>query len=183
MRAPTYKAILGRLALSPRVQGWIECVGCADRSCYDLEAHERATHKGLYAFERLPAPVTIEELVLEPAMGQIAKEFRQKTQAIKERLGAFSQAELKELQAQLSQPYVAIRWWMVFSMGTEASAGENRASAGAPAPCRTVTVQVNGEAISLNSSWLKIKTVKKQKDGREAPRTLADLLDTLPRCP
>ena len=39
-------------------QGWIECVGCADRSCYDLEAHERATHKGLFAYERLATPIS-----------------------------------------------------------------------------------------------------------------------------
>ena len=41
-----------------RIQGWIECVGCADRSCYDLEAHERATKKGLFANERLATPIS-----------------------------------------------------------------------------------------------------------------------------
>ena len=36
-------------------------------------------------------------------------------------------------------------------------------------------MQVNGEAINLNSSWLKIKTVKKQKDGRQATRSCGSL--------
>lgn len=37
--------------------GWIECVGCADRSCYDLSMHSKATGEKLVARERLPAPI------------------------------------------------------------------------------------------------------------------------------
>ena len=38
--------------------GWIECVGCADRSCYDLTMHAKATGEKLVARERLPEPIT-----------------------------------------------------------------------------------------------------------------------------
>jgi glycyl-tRNA synthetase len=36
--------------------GWIECVGCADRACYDLTQHTKATGESLTARERLEPP-------------------------------------------------------------------------------------------------------------------------------
>ncbi|KAI9209444.1 uncharacterized protein BJ171DRAFT_487007 [Polychytrium aggregatum] len=39
--------------------GWIECVGCADRSAYDLTAHSNRTGESLVVRERLPEPVTV----------------------------------------------------------------------------------------------------------------------------
>jgi hypothetical protein len=42
--------------------------------------------------------VVVEELALDLAMGAIAKEFRQKGQAIKEKLSALSQADLAALR-------------------------------------------------------------------------------------
>lgn len=38
--------------------GWIECVGCADRSCYDLTQHQLATGVRLVAEKPLPEPVS-----------------------------------------------------------------------------------------------------------------------------
>ena len=37
--------------------GWIECVGCADRSCYDLQQHAKASKVPLLASEMLDTPV------------------------------------------------------------------------------------------------------------------------------
>ena len=42
-------------------QGWVECVGCADRSCYDLTQHTKATNVKLVAEKRLPEPVSFTE--------------------------------------------------------------------------------------------------------------------------
>lgn len=42
-------------------QGWVECVGCADRSCYDLTSHTKATNVKLVAEKRLPEPVSFTE--------------------------------------------------------------------------------------------------------------------------
>lgn len=39
--------------------GWIECVGCADRSCYDLNQHSKATGTRLVAEKPLDEPVSI----------------------------------------------------------------------------------------------------------------------------
>jgi len=37
--------------------GWIECVGHADRSCYDLQAHANASKQRLSAEKTLPEPI------------------------------------------------------------------------------------------------------------------------------
>lgn len=42
--------------------GWTECAGLADRSCYDLEQHGKATNNSLTASERLPEPVLSEKV-------------------------------------------------------------------------------------------------------------------------
>ena len=42
----------------PFLQGWVECVGCADRSCYDLNQHSKATGTKLVAEKRLQQPIS-----------------------------------------------------------------------------------------------------------------------------
>lgn len=41
------------------LQGWVECVGCADRSAYDLTQHYHATGVKLVAEKRLPEPINV----------------------------------------------------------------------------------------------------------------------------
>lgn len=41
-------------------QGWIEIVGCADRSCYDLTCHARATKVPLVAEKPLKEPISLD---------------------------------------------------------------------------------------------------------------------------
>lgn len=43
-------------------QGWIEIVGCADRSCYDLSCHTRATKVPLVAEKPLKEPISFHSL-------------------------------------------------------------------------------------------------------------------------
>ena len=40
------------------LQGWIECVGCADRACYDLLVHTKAAGEKLVAQADLEQPVS-----------------------------------------------------------------------------------------------------------------------------
>jgi glycyl-tRNA synthetase len=51
-------------------QGWVECVGCADRSAFDLTQHTKATGVRLAAEKKLAEPkvvdVTGETLILLP---------------------------------------------------------------------------------------------------------------------
>lgn len=46
---------------APRLvsQGWIECVGHADRACYDLSVHSAATKVDLTAYEDYATPVSL----------------------------------------------------------------------------------------------------------------------------
>lgn len=39
--------------------GWVECVGCADRSCFDLTNHAQATGARLVAEKALAEPVSV----------------------------------------------------------------------------------------------------------------------------
>ena len=40
--------------------GWVECVGCADRSAFDLQAHSKATGVSLIAEKKLNEAKTVE---------------------------------------------------------------------------------------------------------------------------
>ena len=41
-------------------QGWVECVGCADRSAFDLTQHTKATGVRLAAEKRLTEPKVVD---------------------------------------------------------------------------------------------------------------------------
>ncbi len=45
--------------------GWVECVGCADRSAYDLAVHGKQTGKALVVREPLEQPRTVGEWHVE----------------------------------------------------------------------------------------------------------------------
>ncbi|KAI6184565.1 Diadenosine tetraphosphate synthetase [Aphelenchoides bicaudatus] len=62
--------------------GWIECVGNADRSCYDLEAHSRATKERLTFEKKLPAPKKITSQKVIPDKKFVGKTFRADVKAI-----------------------------------------------------------------------------------------------------
>lgn len=62
--------------------GWVECVGIADRSCYDLSRHSEKSKKNLQAAEKYDQPKVVEFIDLKPNKGEIAKVYKQKTQEI-----------------------------------------------------------------------------------------------------
>ena len=53
--------------------GWVECVGCADRSAYDLSQHTKATGVDMTAEKDLPEPRIDDVVELQPAKGPIGK--------------------------------------------------------------------------------------------------------------
>lgn len=56
--------------------GWVECVGHADRACYDLAVHSKATKTPMLATKKLDAPTEIEVAKLNfnrKLLGQIFK--------------------------------------------------------------------------------------------------------------
>ncbi|KAG5446620.1 Glycine--tRNA ligase [Clonorchis sinensis] len=70
--------------------GWIECVGCADRSCYDLTQHAKATGTRLVAEKRLPEPRLTKVCECIPNKQAIGKAFRADAKSITNRLAALT---------------------------------------------------------------------------------------------
>jgi glycyl-tRNA synthetase len=57
--------------------GWIECVGNADRSCYDLKVHEKASGKKFNAFIPFPdGPRDVEVYSIEVDKGTLGKSLK-----------------------------------------------------------------------------------------------------------
>lgn len=56
--------------------GWIECVGLADRSCYDLKVHSEATKVDLVASRKLDTPKVIPVAKVKLNKGLIGKQYK-----------------------------------------------------------------------------------------------------------
>lgn len=56
--------------------GWVECVGHADRACYDLDVHSKATKVEHAANRLLSAPKTVETVSIEPNKKKIGMTFK-----------------------------------------------------------------------------------------------------------
>ncbi|KAL2920069.1 Glycine--tRNA ligase 1, mitochondrial [Polyrhizophydium stewartii] len=62
--------------------GWIESVGCADRSAFDLTAHSRRTGEKLIARETLAEPIIRDALVLEIDKSKFGPAFKKDAKAV-----------------------------------------------------------------------------------------------------
>ncbi|XP_065091559.1 glycine--tRNA ligase [Ochlerotatus camptorhynchus] len=82
--------------------GWIECVGCADRSAYDLTQHTNATGVKLVAEKKLPAPKTIEVTEVVPNKAALGKVFKKEAKNITELLAKLSLSEVETIGKNLS---------------------------------------------------------------------------------
>ncbi|KAG1706607.1 Glycine--tRNA ligase [Nymphon striatum] len=70
--------------------GWVECVGCADRSCYDLNQHTKATGVKLIAEKILSEPKKIDVTECVPQKAIIGKTFQKDSKAVLEALAKLS---------------------------------------------------------------------------------------------
>ncbi|SPO02771.1 probable glycine--tRNA ligase GRS1 [Cephalotrichum gorgonifer] len=73
--------------------GWIECVGCADRSAYDLSVHAKKTGAALYVRERLDEPKIVEEWELEINKKLFGPRFKKDAKVVQTALEETTQAE------------------------------------------------------------------------------------------
>ena len=78
--------------------GWIECVGCADRSAYDLTVHARKTGAPLHVRERRAEPLRIEEWQVDLDRKKFGPRFRKDAKAVEAAIEGLSE-ELKEKMA------------------------------------------------------------------------------------
>jgi len=80
--------------------GWLECVGIADRSAFDLNAHAKAAKCDLQYKQLLDKPIEQEVLVLKKACGvNVMKHFKKDGKMVKEWIDLLPQSELEELAA------------------------------------------------------------------------------------
>jgi len=73
--------------------GWIECVGCADRSAYDLTVHAKKTGAALYVRERLDEPKVIEEYEVDIDKKLFGPRFKKDAKAVQAALEDTNQQE------------------------------------------------------------------------------------------
>ncbi|KAM7471583.1 hypothetical protein LguiA_009766 [Lonicera macranthoides] len=81
--------------------GWIECVGIADRSAYDLQAHTEKSGVALVAHEKFAEPREVEKLVITPVKKELGLEFKAEQKMVVEALEAMGEKEAMEMKATL----------------------------------------------------------------------------------
>ena len=118
--------------------GWVECVGCADRSAYDLSVHLARTGQNLVVRKMLPEPVTVQKWEMELNKKKFGPKFRKDAGAVEKWLLQRTECELEDLAAELSK-----EGKIVFS------------------------VPDVGENLELDSEFVKIKKVTKTEHVRE----------------
>ncbi|XP_050223289.1 glycine--tRNA ligase, mitochondrial 1-like [Mercurialis annua] len=81
--------------------GWIECVGIADRSAFDLHAHSEKSGIPLVAQEKFLEPREVEKLVISPAKKELGLAFKGSQKNVTEALEAMKEKEAMEMKASL----------------------------------------------------------------------------------
>jgi len=83
--------------------GWIECVGCADRACFDLHAHTVGSGEKLVAMVDLPEPVSVdmvEVVLLKPAVG---KAFKKAAKSVTDYVDKMKKEEIDVLEKDIKE--------------------------------------------------------------------------------
>jgi glycyl-tRNA synthetase len=80
--------------------GWIECVGCADRSAYDLTVHSKKTGSPLVVRENLETPIVWEEWDIDVNKKWMGPRFRGDASKVQAAIDAIPQAQREILAAQ-----------------------------------------------------------------------------------
>lgn len=86
--------------------GWIECVGCADRSAYDLSVHSKATGTALVVKEARNEPLKVEEwqVVLEKKL--LGPRFKKDAKKIEAAVASLDQQALDHLSTEMAKKSV-----------------------------------------------------------------------------
>eukprot|EP01096_Ripella_sp_DP13-Kostka_P007655 TRINITY_DN2808_c0_g1_i3.p1 TRINITY_DN2808_c0_g1~~TRINITY_DN2808_c0_g1_i3.p1 ORF type:complete len:744 (+),score=377.86 TRINITY_DN2808_c0_g1_i3:49-2232(+) len=83
--------------------GWVECVGLADRGCYDLTKHSEATGQRLAAFRDFPdGPKIVDVKTVKPNKGLMGKHFGKKGKYLFAFLDTISEDQINKIEAQFA---------------------------------------------------------------------------------
>lgn len=83
--------------------GWIECVGCADRSAYDLSVHMNKTGAPLVVRETRAQPLVIEDFQVDLDRKKLGPKFRKDAKAVEAAVDALSQELREKLSLELEK--------------------------------------------------------------------------------
>ena len=83
--------------------GWIECVGCADRSAYDLTVHAKRTGAPLHVREKREESLRIEEWQADLDKKNVGQKFKKDAKAIAAAVDDLSQALREKLSLELDK--------------------------------------------------------------------------------
>lgn len=81
--------------------GWVECVGCADRSAYDLTVHAKKTGAPLIVRQRLEEPISITEWQVELDKKKFGPLFKKDAKSVEAAVEALSQDKREALAQDL----------------------------------------------------------------------------------
>ncbi|KAI9746568.1 MAG: Glycine--tRNA ligase 1, mitochondrial [Claussenomyces sp. TS43310] len=73
--------------------GWVECVGCADRSAYDLTVHAKKTGTPLVVREKLEKPISFEEWQIDLDKKEFGPRFKKDGKTIQAALESLPQSQ------------------------------------------------------------------------------------------
>ena len=79
--------------------GWVECAGHADRSCYDLDVHARATKTAHEAAKRLDEPVMETVLSCIPNKGGLGRRYKKAAKPLLAHLAGLGSEEAASLRS------------------------------------------------------------------------------------
>jgi glycyl-tRNA synthetase len=74
--------------------GWVEVVGIADRTDFDLKAHAKQSQKDLSIYVSYDTPKKVEKFVVKPDMGILGPKFKGKAGKVANALKALSSEQL-----------------------------------------------------------------------------------------
>lgn len=88
--------------------GWVECVGMADRSAYDLSAHIDSSKTDMYAMRKYDEPKIVEVKKIVPKMGVLGPLFKDKAGQIKTILENMDAKESKKISVKIDDETLEI---------------------------------------------------------------------------
>lgn len=88
--------------------GWLECIGCADRSCYDLTQHANVTNVKLSANRTLSAPKQVEVIECLPQKAVLGKALKGDAKAVLDHLERAQKPQLEQWERELESGMIKL---------------------------------------------------------------------------
>ncbi|KAK4058718.1 Glycine--tRNA ligase 1, mitochondrial [Microbotryomycetes sp. JL221] len=82
--------------------GWIECVGCADRSAYDLTVHSNKTQTKMVVREQLKEIKEVEKLIVSIDRKSFGPKFKKEARFVEEAILSLDEVKLEQARKDLA---------------------------------------------------------------------------------